>query len=534
VAKNHLFIVGSSNPTDRGQMSLNKKVFVGVDIGTGSTKVIGLDLKGNVIAKATEKYPLYSKTEGWAEQDPEEIFAAVILALAKVVEEIKNQGNRFIETVVFSGAMHSLLAVDETGHPLTPSITWMDQRSAKEAKQLKANKQGVGIYQRTGAPIHPMLPLTKLLWFKKNNPEIFNAAHKWISIKEYIFYRLFGKFVVDYSMAGATGLFNMKKLDWDDEILKLLEISREKLSTPVPTTEAISGLNSEIADKIGIPNKVPFLIGASDGVLATLGAGAVKENAITCSIGTSGAVRTMVSKPITDPEGRFFCYMLTENRWVVGGAINNGGMALRWVGENLFDDLRLRQPDLFKALTNRARNVPVGTNGLLFLPYLTGERAPYWDIDMKGVFWGLTINHDRNDMIRAVLEGVIYQMNMVLDALKETGIEPCEIRATGGFTRSSLWLQMMADIFNEEILVPSNTNSACLGAVLLGMKAFGLIDDFISSANEKIKINARQRPIPENVEIYRRYKLIFNQLANNLNVNFSTFSETNQKCDNSL
>jgi gluconokinase len=507
-------------------MSLNKKVFIGVDIGTSSTKSAAYDVCGHIIAESCKKYPLYSNVKGWAEQDPEEIFAAVVLALATVVEEIKSQGNQLVETVVFSGAMHSLLAVDETGHPLTPSITWMDQRSAKEAKQLKESKQGIGIYRRTGAPIHPMLPLAKLLWLKKNNPEIFNAAHKWISIKEYVFYRLFGKFIVDYSIAGATGLFNMKKLDWDEEILNLLEISSEKLSTPVSTTEAMSGLNTEIAGKIGISKKVPFVIGASDGVLATLGAGAVKENAIACSIGTSGAVRTMVSKPVTDPEGRFFCYMLTENRWVIGGAINNGGITLRWLNENIFDDLQLPPSEAYKELINRAKNVSAGAAGLLFLPYLTGERAPYWDTGMKGVFWGLTINHDRNDMIRAVLEGVIYQMNMVLDVLKKTGIEPCEIRATGGFTKSVLWRQIMADIFDEEILVPSNTNSACLGAVLLGMKTFGLIDDFVFPVNEKIKISDRQKPVPENVEIYRRYKLIFKQLANNLNVNFSTFSET--------
>jgi gluconokinase len=512
---------------------VKKKILIGIDIGTGSTKAIACDLRGSIIATAAKKYPLYSKIGGRAEQDPDEIFAAVISALAKVTKRIKQQSNQRIEAVVFSAVMHSLLAVDEEGRPLTPSITWGDQRAAKEAEELKTGGRAEAIYQCTGTPIHPMLPLTKLLWFKKHKPEVFHAARKWISIKEYVFFRLFNQFIVDYSIAGATGLFNMQKLSWDEEILKLAGISRKKLSMPVSTTEIIQGLDPRIAAQIDLPENTAFIIGASDGVLATLGAGAIDEDAVVCSIGTSGAVRMMVPKPITDPEGRFFCYALTEKQWVIGGAINNGGLALRWLRENVFDDLQLPPSDSYKPLINYAKKVPAGTNGLLFLPYLTGERAPCWNADMKGVFFGMTLNHNRRDMIRAVLEGVIYQMNTVLDALKETGVKPCEIRATGGFARSSLWRQIMADIFEEEIMVPSNTASACLGAAFLGMKALGLITD-LSTVDEMIMIRARQKPVVEHVEIYREYKPVFNHLVKSLKADFSTLSEINRKLDSSL
>ncbi|HYW34481.1 MAG TPA: gluconokinase [Balneolaceae bacterium] len=507
---------------------MSKKVIIGVDIGTTSTKTVAYDRQGTIIAKASEGYPLYSENADRAEQDPDEIFDAVIQSLSQTVNKVQNQLDASsIKGVAFSAAMHSLMAVDEKGQPLTPSITWGDQRATKEAERLKKNS-GIAIYHRTGAPIHPMLPLTKLIWFKKHDSDIFNAAEKWISVKEYIFSRFFDQYIVDYSIAGATGMFNMEQLEWDEEAVKLSGLSLNQLSDPVSTTRQISGLNPKIVEQTELPENTPFIIGASDGVLANLGAGAIKKGAVACSIGTSGAVRTVVPGPVTDPKGRFFCYALTENQWVIGGPINNGGVALQWVRDNIFDELNHSISDIYEVLMERAKKVQAGANGLLFLPYLTGERAPYWDADMKGVFFGLTLKHDRNDMIRAVLEGVMYQMNEVVQTLREAGIHPREIRATGGFTQSALWRQIMADVFDKQILVPSHTSSACFGAALLGMKALGWLPDF-STVNEMVTIRTRHKPKPEHVEIYRAYKPVFRQLVKNIQSDFSALAEVNRK-----
>ncbi|HET7628061.1 MAG TPA: FGGY family carbohydrate kinase [Bacillales bacterium] len=506
---------------------MNENVIIGVDIGTTSTKTMAFDAEGRILAQSSQDYSLYTESDGHVEQDPEEIFRAVEGTIADVAEKVKDR-NGTVEGISFSAAMHSLIAVDENGNPLTRSITWADQRSSREAEQLKASSKGQEIYKRTGTPIHPMSPLTKLIWFDKNEPELKAAAAKWISIKEYLFYKWFGEFIVDHSIASATGLFHLRRLDWDDEALHLAGIRRGQLSKPVSTQFSIGGLSDRKAKQLGIDPQTPFIIGASDGVLANLGVGAIKPGSIACSIGTSGAVRTVVPEPSTDREGRTFCYALTENHWVVGGPINNGGIAFRWLRDNVFDDLAETVSDPYEYLTKQAETIHPGADGLLFLPYLTGERAPFWNADTKAVFFGLTLNHNRNHMIRAVLEGVLYQLDMVVAALKTADVEPMEFRATGGFTKSRAWRQMMADIFAADIFVPASNSSACFGAAMLAMKALHWIDDF-STAVAKVQLQHRHVPIVENVKIYESYKPIFHRLAESLQPEFSALSELTKK-----
>ncbi|HET7616432.1 MAG TPA: gluconokinase [Bacillales bacterium] len=509
---------------------MNENVIIGVDIGTTSTKTMAFDESGRILSGASQEYPLFTEIPGRVEQDPDEIFQAVELTLAKVAKSVAERSG-FIQGVSFSAAMHSLIAVDKNGNPLTRSITWADQRSTGEAEQLKASSVGQSVYSRTGTPIHPMSPLTKLIWFEKNEPELAASADKWISIKEYIFYKWFQEFIVDYSIASATGLFHLKNLDWDEEALDLAGITRDQLSKPVSTTYSIRGLQSAKAEQLGLPEDVPFIAGASDGVLANLGVGAIEEGSVACSIGTSGAVRTIVPEPATDPQGRIFCYVLTEDHWVIGGPINNGGIAFRWIRDNVFDELPNEAGDPYDLLTSRAERIGPGTDGLLFLPYLTGERAPYWNADTKGVFFGLTLNHNRDHMIRAVLEGVMFQMDAVVSTLKEAGVNPTEFRATGGFTKSELWCQIMADIFQTDILVPASNSSACFGAAVLAMKALGDIEDF-STVREMVHIQNRHVPIEENTYVYQTFKPVFQRLAESLQPEFTALSDLKRKLEN--
>ncbi|HET7657576.1 MAG TPA: FGGY-family carbohydrate kinase, partial [Bacillales bacterium] len=276
---------------------------------------------------------------------------------------------------------------------------------------------------------------------------------------------------------------------------------------------------------------VPFIVGASDGVLANLGVAAVDPGSVACSVGTSGAVRTVVPKPVTDDKGRLFCYALTEDHWVIGGPVNNGGIAFRWLRDHIFDDLTMEGIDPYDILNERAANVHPGAGGLLFLPYLTGERAPFWNADMRSVFFGLNLNHTRNDMIRAVLEGVMFQLEMVVDVLKQSGVEPKEFRVTGGFTKSVLWPQIMADIFEKEILVPEGISSACFGAALLAMKALGRLDDFKDIKN-RVALRSHYLPNPSHVRIYRAYKPLFKRLAETLQGEFSSIAVIQQKLAN--
>ncbi|MFG6114118.1 gluconokinase [Halobacillus sp. MO56] len=503
---------------------MKTSVVLAIDIGTTSTKTLAYDTAGQIWAEVEKGYPLYSPVPTHKEQNPEEIYQAVTYTLQEAAKKATGRGAA-IAGISFSAAMHSLLALDENGRLLTNVITWADQRSVEEAEALKANG-GHEIYLRTGTPIHPMSPLTKLLWFQKREPGIFAQADKWISIKEYIIYRWFHRFIIDYSIASATGLFHLENLEWDQEALELAGISEQQLSKPGPTTQIINGMDDELADRLHLPTGTPVVIGASDGVLANIGVGAIDPGIVACSIGTSGAIRTVVDRPTVDPKGRIFCYALTDEQWVIGGPINNGGIAFRWARDELYPDIN--DGEVYKELTRRAEKIRPGADGLLFLPYLTGERAPFWDADTKGMFFGLTLNHGRNHMVRSVLEGVMFQMYSVVIALIEAGVEPKEFRAGGGFARSELWRQMMADIFEADIVIPESHQSSCLGAAWLAMKALRMVDD-ISSVKQVIHTKVKHSPIEENIHVYRDLKPIFLRLARQMGHEFKAISDFQRK-----
>jgi len=301
---------------------------IGIDIGTTSTKTVVFTEKGKVVASHAVDYPIIQPNVGWAEQDPDVICAAVYKTVSVAIEK-GNVLPEDISSIGISTAMHALIAVDENGAPLTRSIIWADNRSTKQAEKLLQHMNGHEIYKRTGTPIHPMSPLSKLLWMKEEEPELYKSAYKFISIKEYVIYQLFSRYVVDYSIASATGLFNLETLNWDVDVLGMLNISTEQLSTPVPTTYILSGMKPELAQKMGIRKDTPVVIGASDGVLANVGVGAISPGSAAITIGTSGAVRTISSSVNTDEKGRTFCYALTDEHWVIGGPTNNGGILLR-------------------------------------------------------------------------------------------------------------------------------------------------------------------------------------------------------------
>ncbi|MEO6959637.1 MAG: gluconokinase, partial [Burkholderiaceae bacterium] len=377
-------------------MNPPRSYIIGVDIGTTSTKAVIFDDDGQVAAKHHIDYPLLTPLPSAAEQDPEQIYRAVIASIKNVIACSRIDAAR-ISCVSFSSAMHSLIAVDKQGRPITQCITWADNRSAQWADRIKRELGGHALYLRTGTPIHPMAPLSKLCWLRDTQPTVFRQAARFISIKEYVFFRLFGCYIVDYSIASATGLFNLAALAWDTEALKLAGITADQLSRPVPTTHMVHGLNADAAQAAGLHSGTPFIIGASDGVLANLGANAIDPGVVAVTIGTSGAVRTVVDRPQTDPQGRTFCYALTEKHWVIGGSVNNGGIVLRWL-KDIFspDDAGATEQsdmDSYEALIQLAAQAPPGSNGLIFHPYLTGERAPLWNASARGSFFGLALHH---------------------------------------------------------------------------------------------------------------------------------------------
>ncbi|HEY2254351.1 MAG TPA: FGGY family carbohydrate kinase, partial [Variovorax sp.] len=382
---------------------------IGVDIGTTSTKAVAFTPGGRVVAHHAVDYPLLRPTAAAAEQDPEQIFAAVLETIRVSVQGCPAEA-REVVCVSFSAAMHSLIAVDAQDRLLTRSITWADNRAADWAERIKRERNGHAIYLRTGTPIHPMSPLAKLAWLQDEQPELFHRSARFVGIKEYVFFRLFGRWIVDHSIASATGLFNLTALDWDAEALAVAGVRREQLSQLVPTTHHVQGLEAGVAEQLGLDVHTPFVVGANDGVLSNLGVNAIAPGEVAVTIGTSGAMRAVVDRPLTDPSGRTFCYALTERHWVIGGPVNNGGIILRWVRDEFAaaecETAKRLGIDPYEVLTRIAERVSAGAEGLLFHPYLAGERAPLWNANLRGSFFGLAMHHRKEHMIRAVLEGV--------------------------------------------------------------------------------------------------------------------------------
>ncbi|MBN8198915.1 MULTISPECIES: gluconokinase [Bacillaceae] len=511
-------------------MSATKYV-IGTDIGTTSTKSVLFDHNGKVLGKYTIEYPLHTPNPSTAEQDPEEIFQAVLGTLRGCIKE-SNVRAEDITCVSFSSAMHSVIAVDADGVPLTNSITWADNRSAKWAEKIKKEMNGHEIYLRTGTPIHPMSPLSKILWLKNEQEEIFKRTSKFISIKEYVFHKLFSEYIVDYSIASATGMFNLKKLDWDKEAVESAGITAEKLSKPVPTTYSVRGMKEEFRKLTGLSLDTPFVVGASDGVLSNLGVNAIDPGVVAVTIGTSGAIRAVTDKPVTDPKGRIFCYALTEKHWVIGGPVNNGGMLFRWVRDEFaaseVETAKRLGIDPYDVLTKIASGVAPGSDGLIFHPYMTGERAPLWNANARGSFFGLSLHHKKEHMIRSVLEGVIYNLYTVLLALEELTGEPKRIQATGGFARSDLWRQMMADIFNQEVVVPESYESSCLGAAILGLYALGVVED-LNVVSDMVGATFSHQPKEEDAKVYRELMPIYIRLSRLFENEYESLSDFQRK-----
>jgi len=442
--------------------------YIGVDIGTTSTKAVAFSDDGEVLAKEAIGYAIQHPQPDRSEQDPDEIFEAVISSISKITATLYSHKPVLIS---FSAAMHSILAVDIAGKPLTHCIIWADNRAGDTAAQLRKSSRGNDFYHATGVPIHAMSPLCKLLWMKENNREVFQQAYKFIGIKEYIFFRLFGKYLVDTAIASATGLLNIHTLQWDKNVLDYAGISQQQLSevTAAIHKEFLSGKNEYAGDSVLAKlTETAFIIGGSDGALANLGSGATDENSMAITIGTSSAVRIVITAVHTDEQMRTFCYHLAGSSYIIGGASNNGAVVLQWLKDTL-----LQTQDTHEQLFSEAAGIAAGCNGLLFIPYILGERAPVWNSGAKGVFFGLDITHTRAHLIRSAMEAVVYCVYSIGKILMEERTIT-EIHATGGFTQSPLWLQMLSDMFNCTVRVSEAVESSALGAVKIGMAAMGI------------------------------------------------------------
>lgn len=530
------------------------QAIIGIDIGTTSTKSVIFRRDGSMVGSFSVEYPLLQEKPTWAEQEPEVIVQAIMESVQGAISR-SGLGSGDIAAAGISSAMHSLIAVDGRGLALTRSITWADGRSEEQARRIVEQHDGNSIYKRTGTPIHPMSPFPKLLWLRENRPELWAAAAKFVSIKEYFLHALFGEWVVDHSIASATGLMALDTKQWDEQALRIAGIDADKLSVLRPGTYRLQGMQARYAQQMGLMADTPFFLGASDGALANIGVGAIGPDEMAVTIGTSAAVRMMVDKPLTDDKQRTFCYNVAESSYIVGGATNNGGIVLQWMRSSLFggrgDADETGMPNVqakgsggrgahgkgsltssvresYEDLLNAAAGISPGAGGLLFLPFLSGERAPIWNSHARGTFFGAHLGHRQEHFIRAGLEGVMLAVLSVAEALKDFAGPAREVRASGGFSKSPLWKQMLADMLGQEVYIPRVTEASALGAAVMALQGLGDIGDW-TQLKEWIPISESLQPNKQNTEVYRELFGLYELLSSQLTEHFTAVAQFQQK-----
>jgi gluconokinase len=481
-----------------------QQYIVGVDIGTGSTKAVAINLDGEVISSVQRHYPVYNPEQGASEQDPELIWQAFAHCILSVVKELGCPPH----IISLSSAMHGLIAVDEDCQPLMPMLTWADTRSESIATKIRSADIGEAIYRTTGTPIHPMSPLCKLIWLRENRAGLFGSAYKFIAIKEYIWYRLFRTFQVDFSIASATGLFDIINLYWSDDALKVAGIAPRQLSEPVNTNYLRQDIYPEVAQLLMLPPGTTVMIGASDGCCANLGSAVNGPGTAALTIGTSGAVRITGRRPIYNYNTMIFNYLLDDRTFVSGGAVNNGGNVVKWL---LINFLGIAQPSTvdYSALFDAVDAVPAGSNGLLFIPYIHGERAPIWDAKSSGTFLNIRPHHTKNHFLRAAMEGICFALYDVFRGVEEASAPVTQIHISGGFITSPVWVQLLADVTGKHLRTVQEDDASALGAAYLSINQLmpGKDIAFFDQQHEVIK------PDPDNHKLYAesfsRYKQIY-------------------------
>jgi len=499
-----------------------------IELGTNAVRVFAFDLEGNVIGSLKAYCPTFHPEPDRSEQDPEQIFITMLYVLKNLLNEKIHPRKYKVASICFSSSMHSVLAVDKNGNPLGNAVTWADNRAIKEARELKNSDLGKSIYNATGTPLHPMSPLAKISWIKNRDEDRFYQTSKFLSIKSYIIQQLTGECLIDYSIASATGLLNIHTIEWEADALKFAGITAEMLPDLAPVFASAGKLKKAYQISLGLSADTKIIVGSSDGCMAILGDGVKGEGRATITIEDSGAVRVMGGKVLQDERRRFFNYLLTENCYVSGGPTNNGGVIFEWFAGQFGDFKNPFDIDQsMQELINEASKVSVGSDGLLFLPYLLGERAPIWNANARGAYFGLNIKHEKRHFVRATMEGILYEIYSIGKILEEhRNIKSLSIN--GSLGTIPFCTQMIADMFNKPVRLRSNFHSVSFGTFLLGATEMGIYKS-LDDAALTVELPEQYNPQTQHHAVYAGYFNVFEKVTAALSDQFEDIAELQHK-----
>jgi len=489
---------------------------IGLDVGTSSTKALLVSENGEVVASIAPEYPFETPKPLWAEADPEHWWQATLKAIPALLEK-SGVASSDVAGIGLSGQMHGLVMLDKEGAVIRPCIMWNDQRTGKQCAALTEKVGAQEVLRITGNPILPGFTAPKIAWVAEHEPENFARIAKILLPKDYIRYRLSGEFFTDVSDASGMSLLNVGERKWSPEMIAACGIREDMLATVTESTVASTKLSAEAAKLTGLPEGTPIIAGGGDQAAQALGSGIIEEGVVSCTLGTSGVVFAHSKEYRVEPQGRLhaFCAAV-PGEWHMMGVMLSAAGSYQWFKNNLAEHQQAQEKatgkDAYEALNELAASVPAGSEGLLFLPYLTGERTPHPDPNAKGVFFGLTLRHGKPHLTRAVLEGITYGLADSLTLMREAGISPQTVVASGGGAKSPLWRQMLADVFQAKIATVNATEGAAYGAAVLAGVGAGVYSDVHSAIGKIITTTEQARPgkdVDTYAAWYERYRALY-------------------------
>ena len=501
---------------------------IGIDVGTSATKTVLFDEAGTVVASASREYPLYQPKNGWAEQRPQDWRDAVLATVRTVVGQaavIKED----IKGIGISGQMHGLVMLDEAGDVIRPSIIWCDQRTGEEVEDMLRLMPLERWIQITANPPLTGWTAAKILWVRKHEPENYARCRHILLPKDYIRYVLTGVFATEVSDASGMQLLDVPGRCWSPEVLDVLEIDPAFLGRVYESCEVTGTLLPEIAAETGLSVDTKVVGGAGDNAAAAVGTGIVRDGTAFTTIGTSGVVFAHSSKLSIDPKGRVHtCCCAVPGAWHVMGVTQGAGLSLKWFKDQFCQDYVAAAAalgkDPYDLINDDVRTIPPGSDKLLYLPYLMGERTPHLDPDCRGVFFGLSAIHTRKHLLRAVMEGVAYSLCDCNQILKEMGVEVTRMMACGGGGKSPNWRQMLADLYNCPVKTVKQDEGPALGVAILAGVGCGIYPSVEAACDELLSTASSTEPIPEETEIYTRYHQLYQTLYTSLKNDFKTLA----------
>jgi len=459
--------------------------FLGIDLGTSGTKALILGAGGTVVAHSTREYETKIPRPSWTEQNPSDWWDATRGAVTEVLRADGVHASQ-IEGIGLTGQMHGLVPLDAQGSVLRPVILWNDQRTGAACDRIHERVGRDRVVELTGNPVLPGFTAPKVLWMREQEPHLYEQIATILLPKDYLRYKLTGTYATDVSDASGTALFDVERRKWSDEMTEALNLPSSWLPPVVESPMVSARLSEEVASEMGLPSGIPVVGGAGDQAAGAVGTAAVQEGTVSITMGTSGVVFATSNEYRADPAGRLhaFCHAVPDT-WHLMGVMLSAAGSLRWFRDNFARKNLGEGKDgslSYEELVSEAQTVRPGADGLLFLPYLSGERTPHADPNARGVFFGLHLGHNREHLTRAVLEGVAFGLRDSMELMDELGLSADEIRVSGGGAQSALWRQILSDVLSADLVHTTIPHGAAVGAALLAGVGAGAYDSVREAA----------------------------------------------------